>query len=250
MAEKNNDLAKHIDHTLLKPESTAEQIEKLCKEAIQYGFFAVFVPPWFVKQAKHFLADAYMEINPSALRAPSLNQERSGTSEVKVATVAGFPLGYSTTEAKAAETEKALQDGANEVDMVINIAAVKSGDWDYVRKDIETLLHICHRQKMLLKVIFETALLTDEEIVMLCQICGELKVDFVKTSTGFSSAGATVHHVELMRKNLPAEVKIKAAGGIKNRAFAEDLIKAGATRLGTSASIQIVSGEETFRANY
>ena len=228
MAEKNNDLAKYIDHTLLKPESTAEQIEKLCKEAIQYGFFAVCVPPYFVRQAKHFLANAYMDMGEN-------------TSEVKVATVAGFPLGYSTTEGKAAETEKALADGADEVDMVINIAAVKSGDWDYVRKDIETLLHICHRQKMLLKVIFETALLTDEEIVKLCQICAEIKVDFVKTSTGFSTAGATVHHVELMRKNLPAEVKIKAAGGIKSRAFAEELIAAGADRLGTSSSISIIS---------
>ncbi|RYD71324.1 MAG: deoxyribose-phosphate aldolase, partial [Sphingobacteriales bacterium] len=231
----------YIDHTLLKPESTAEQIEKLCKEAIQYGFFAVCVPPYFVKQAKHFLEKAYMENNPSALRAPSLNQGRSGASEVKVATVAGFPLGYSTTEVKAAETEKALADGADEVDMVINIAAVKSGDWDYVRNDIETLFHICHRQKMLLKVIFETALLTDEEIVKLCRICAEIKVDFVKTSTGFSTAGATVHHVELMRKNLPDDVKIKAAGGIKNKAFAEELIAAGADRLGTSSSIQIIS---------
>lgn len=243
----NNDLSKYIDHTLLKPESTAEQIEKLCKEAIQYGFFAVCVPPYFVKLGKHFLEKAYMESNPSALRtteksasSTSLNQGRSAASEVKVATVAGFPLGYSTTEAKAAETEKALADGADEVDMVINIAAVKSGDWDYVRNDIETLLHICHAQKMLLKVIFETALLTDEEIVKLCQICADIKVDFVKTSTGFSTAGATVHHVELMRKNLPDDVKIKAAGGIKNIEFAEELIAAGADRLGTSSSIMIV----------
>ncbi len=237
-------LAKYIDHTLLKPESTAEQIEKLCKEAIKYGFFAVCVPPYFVKHAKHFLENAYMEFNTSALRTPSLNQGRSTASKVKVATVAGFPLGYSTTETKAAETEKALQDGADEVDMVINIAAVKSGDWDYVRKDIETLLHICHAQKMLLKVIFETALLTDEEIVKLCRICADIKVDFVKTSTGFSTAGATVHHVELMRKNLPDEVKIKAAGGIKNRTFAEELIAAGADRLGTSSGITIIVNKE------
>ncbi|MGZ5303408.1 MAG: deoxyribose-phosphate aldolase, partial [Bacteroidia bacterium] len=162
-------------------------------------------------------------------------------SKVKIATVAGFPLGYSTTEAKAAETKKALADGADEVDMVINIAAVKSGDWDYVRNDIETLSHICHSRKMLLKVIFETALLTDEEIVKLCLICADIKVDFVKTSTGFSTAGATVYHVELMRKNLPDEVKIKAAGGIKSNGFAEELIAAGADRLGTSSSIQIVS---------
>lgn len=215
----NFDIAPYIDHTILKPDTTAADIEKLCKEAIQYHFAAVCVPPCFVKAATNLL---------------------KGTT-VKTATVIGFPFGYSATASKLSEIDAAIADGADELDMVHNTAMFKSGNFGYLEKEIQTCIELTHNAGKKLKLIIETGLLTDEEIVECCQIYGHTGVDFLKTSTGFAGGGGTVHAVKLMRSHLPQRIAIKASGGIRNLAFAKELIAAGATRIGCSASVQIVN---------
>ncbi len=215
-------LAAFIDHTLLRPETTVAQVVQLCEEALKYKFAAVCVPPVYV-----------------CLAATSL-----GTgAQVKIATVVGFPLGYQHKRIKLLETEQALTDGATEIDAVMNMAAFKSGELEQVQDELSHLARLCHSHNAQLKVIIETALLTEAEIVQACTICTAAEVDYVKTSTGFSARGASVQDVVLMRRVLPNRIKIKAAGGIKTFADAQALIKAGADRLGCSAGIQIISYE-------
>ena len=206
-------LASYIESTNLKPDATIQDIQALCEEAIENEFYGVCVSPYYVQAAKKALK-----------KAP-----------VKIVTVVGFPFGYSTTSAKVEETKKAIISGADEIDMVINISAMKSEDYAAVQNDIQAVITACHLQNKICKVIIETALLTEEEIVKVCRMCIDADADFVKTSTGFALAGATVEAVELLRKTLPAKVKIKAAGGIKDSTFANALVEAGANRLGTSS---------------
>lgn len=211
-------IASYIDHTVLKPTTTIADIEKLCAEAVEYGFAAVCVPPLFVKKAKELV---------------------KGTN-VKVATVIGFPFGYSAIEAKLAETVLAIVDGADELDLVINISAIKNNDWQFIATEINTILPVVRSKGKVIKIIIESGILTDEEIIRCCDIYGAAGVDFMKTSTGYAEKGASVHAVQLMRKHLADAVQIKASGGIKNYTFAAELIAAGANRLGCSSSIQIV----------
>jgi deoxyribose-phosphate aldolase len=211
-------IASYIDHTVLKPTTTIADIEKLCAEAKQYSFAAVCVPPLFVKMVKGLI----------------------GGSEVKVATVIGFPFGYSAIEAKVAEIVLAIIDGADELDMVINISAVKNKDWEFLAYELNTVMPIIKGKGKVIKMIIESGILTDEEIITCCDIYGAAGIDFMKTSTGYAEKGATVEAVQLMRKHLPATVKIKASGGIKSYSFARQLIDAGADRLGCSSSVQIV----------
>ena len=208
----------YIDHTILKPTTTLPDVEKICAEAKQYQFAAVCVPPLYVKKAKEIL------INTS----------------VKVATVIGFPFGYSAIEAKVAEIVLAIVDGADELDMVINISAIKNNDWNFIANEINTIIPIIKSKNKILKVIIESGILTDDEIINCCDIYGAAGVDYVKTSTGYAEKGATVHAVQLIRAHLADSVKIKASGGIKTYQFAKELIDAGATRLGCSSSVQIV----------
>jgi deoxyribose-phosphate aldolase len=212
------DIAKYIDHTLLKPDATPAEIEKLCREAREYGFAAVCVNPPFVKQCSDLLR---------------------GTA-VAVAVVVGFPLGAHTTSTKVFETEQAIVDGATEIDMVINIGELKAKHDTYVRDDIREVVEAAHRGGAIVKVIIEAALLTDEEKVRACLLAKEAGADFVKTSTGFGPGGATVHDVALMRATVGPDMGVKAAGGVKNLAQAQEMIAAGATRIGASAGVKIV----------
>lgn len=211
---------KYIDHTLLKPEATYNQIEKLCAEAREHEFFSVCVNSYYVKKCVALLAG----------------------STVKVCTVVGFPLGASTMETKRFEAMKAVAEGAREIDMVMNNSAVKSGEWQYVQDDMASLAQVCHQQGAILKVILETCLLTEEEKKKACEIAKRANVDFVKTSTGFSTSGATVEDIRLMRSIVGPNMGVKASGGIRNAETALKMIEAGATRLGTSASVEIVKG--------
>ena len=213
-------LAQYIDHTLLKADASLPQIEKLCQEAKENKFMSVCVNSYYVKSAVQLL---------------------SGTN-VKVCTVVGFPLGASTMETKRFEAMKAVAEGAKEIDMVLNISAVKSGNWQYVLDDMSSLSQVCHQQGAILKVILETSLLNDEEKKKACELAVMAKVDFVKTSTGFSTGGATVEDIKLMRSVVGPNMGIKASGGIRNTETAKAMIEAGATRLGTSASVDIVKG--------
>ncbi|MDF1595039.1 MAG: deoxyribose-phosphate aldolase [Acidimicrobiia bacterium] len=219
-AEVPLDLAKFIDHTLLKPDATADDIDLLCREAMDYGFAAVCVNPAWVKRA-----------------ATNLR----GT-DVRVASVVGFPFGATTPDIKAMETRRVLRDGAREIDMVINIGALKSGQFDEVREDIARVSDACHEVGAINKVIIETSLLQDEEKVMASHLAKEAKADYVKTSTGYAGGGATVHDVLLMRETVGPDMGVKASGGVRNRADAEEMIAAGATRIGASAGISIVTG--------
>ncbi|MDK1019938.1 MAG: deoxyribose-phosphate aldolase [Actinomycetota bacterium] len=216
------DLAKFIDHTLLKPDATQDEIDVLCDEALEYGFASVCINPFWVKRSA------------GRLRG----------SDVRVCTVIGFPLGSMTSDMKAAETRRALRDGAREVDMVINIGALKSGQYDVVRKDIERVVDAAREVGALTKVILETALLTDEEKVIASSIAKRAKADFVKTSTGFGGGGATVFDVALMRETVGPDMGVKASGGVRTLEDAEDMIAAGATRIGASAGVQILSAAE------
>lgn len=213
------ELNKYIEHTLLKPNCTEDEIINLCNEALEHKFYGVCVPPFFVQLAKKAIKKA----------------------DVKIITVIGFPLGYNSVSSKVEETKKAITSGAHEVDMVMNIAAFKSGDIVSVQNDIQSVTTACHLQNKQVKVIIETAYLSEEEIIQACKICANCEADFVKTSTGFASSGATIEAIELMRKTLPSKVKIKAAGGIRDAAFAEKLILAGADRIGASASVKMIS---------
>lgn len=208
------ELNKYIDHTLLKPEATEAQILALCDEALKYGFYSVCV---------------------NSCHVPLVYEKLEG-SDVKVAAVVGFPLGAMSTKAKVFEAREAVEAGADEIDMVINVGALKDGRYDHVRDEIAALVDVCP----LLKVIIETCLLTDEEIVKACQLAVEAGADFVKTSTGFSTGGATEEAVKLMRETVGDKAKIKASGGIRTLADAQKFIDLGADRLGCSAGAKIM----------
>lgn len=211
-------LASYIDHTLLKPDASEKEVKKLCSEAKEHGFAAVCVPPYFVRKCKLWLKDT----------------------GVKVATVVGFPLGYTHTPAKVEEARRAIDEGADEIDMVINIIALKAGDMNYLKNELTSVATITQLRGGKLKVILETGLLTEKEIVTACELCKEMTVDFVKTSTGYVQPGATIEVVKLLRSHLPKSIKIKASGGIRDKELAEQLIKAGAERIGSSASVSLV----------
>ena len=219
---KHEELAKMIDHTLLKQNATEEQIKKLCDEAKTYGFWSVCVNPCYV----------------------SLCAKELENSDVKVCTVVGFPLGASTTETTVFQSVEAIKNGASEIDMVINVGAIKSGNWDYVYNDIKAIADAVKSNGGLLKVILETCLLTDEEKIKACEISKKAGADFVKTSTGFSTGGATVEDVALMRKTVGNEMGVKASGGIHNASEAIAMAEAGASRIGASAGIEILNGLE------
>lgn len=215
-----NNIAKMIDHTLLKADTTKAQIVKLCEEAKQYGFASVCVNPTWVATATELL---------------------KGT-DVKVCTVIGFPLGASTPETKAFETKNAIENGAEEVDMVINIGALKDGNDDLVERDIRAVVEAA-KGKALVKVIIETCLLTEEEKVRACQLAVKAGADYVKTSTGFSTGGATTEDVALMRKTVGKNIGVKASGGVRDIKSAMAMIEAGATRIGTSSGVAIIAGK-------
>lgn len=219
---EDKSLAGMIDHTLLKPDATADKIAQLCFEAKKYHFASVCVNPTNVKLCADLLKDT----------------------DVKVCTVIGFPLGATSTDVKAFETKDALENGATEIDMVLNIGALKAGDNELVAHDIREVVRVAHAAGALVKVILETALLTDEEKVVACLLAKEAGADFVKTSTGFSSGGATVHDVALMRRAVGPDLGVKAAGGIHTHEEAEQLVAAGATRLGASAGIKIIQADK------
>ncbi|WP_071396558.1 deoxyribose-phosphate aldolase [Bacillus tuaregi] len=214
-------IAAMIDHTLLKADATKAELMKLLEEAKQYKFASVCVNPTWVKTAAEFLRD---------------------TPEVKVCTVIGFPLGATTPEVKAFETKNAIENGATEVDMVINIGNLKDQQYDAVEADIKAVVDAA-KGKALTKVIIETCLLTDEEKVKACELAVKAGADFVKTSTGFSTGGATVADVALMRKTVGPDMGVKASGGVRSAADAEAVIEAGATRIGASSGVKIVNGE-------
>lgn len=220
---KDKNIASKIDHTLLKPDATPDEIKELCEEAKKYHFASVCVNP------------AYVTLCASLLK---------GT-DVRVCTVVGFPLGSNTTEVKKFETEQAIQNGANEIDMVINVGRLKAGDYDYVENDISQVVKAAKSKGALVKVIIETALLTDEEKVKACLICKKAGADFVKTSTGFSKGGATVGDVALMKYVVGSSIGVKASGGIRSKEEAEAMIASGADRIGASASVKIVAGEKS-----
>lgn len=215
----NQKIARMIDHTALKADTVEKQIIKLCEEAKEYHFASVCVNPTWVKKSAELLA---------------------GT-DVKVCTVIGFPLGANTPEVKAFEVSQAIKDGATEVDMVINIGALKDGNNELVERDIKAVVDAAKGQA-LTKVIIETCLLTDEEKIRACELAVKAGADYVKTSTGFSTGGATKEDIALMRKTVGPDIGVKASGGVRNAADAEAMIEAGATRIGASAGIEIVKG--------
>ncbi|WP_456278234.1 deoxyribose-phosphate aldolase [Bacillus sp. AK128] len=214
------DVAKMIDHTLLKADARKEEIEKICEEAKEYKFASVCVNPTWVKTSASLL---------------------KGT-EVKVCTVIGFPLGATTSETKEFETKNAIENGATEIDMVINVGALKDGQDQLVKQDIQAVVEAA-KDQALVKVIIETALLTDEEKVRACELSVQAGADFVKTSTGFSTGGATLEDITLMRKTVGPSIGVKASGGIRDAKAAFAMIEAGATRIGASSGIAIVKGE-------
>lgn len=207
------------DHTLLKQESTWEEIKKICDDGMKYHTASVCIPPSFVKRAKDYVGD-----------------------KLQICTVIGFPNGYCTTAVKAFETKDALENGADEIDMVINIGELRAGNKDYVLNEIKTLKEICGEK--ILKVIIETCLLTEEEKITMCELVTKAGADFIKTSTGFSVAGATFEDVALFSQHVGPDVKIKAAGGISSLEDAEKFIGLGASRLGTSRVVKIVKASE------
>ena len=207
---------KLIDHTILKQNATISDIEKLCKEAIEFNFMSVCVNPAYVEMCANILKN----------------------SDVKVCTVIGFPLGANSTAVKVFETHDAIKNGADEIDMVINVTMLKDKEYNYVFNEIKAIKNAC--EDKLLKVILETCLLTDEEIVKACELSVEAGADFVKTSTGFSTGGATVHHVALMRKTVGPNIGVKASGGIRTHEDLLSMVEAGANRIGTSAGCKII----------
>ena len=211
------DIARYIDHTILKPEATVEEVKKLCTEAKEYNFASVCVNGSYAKLVSTELAG----------------------SDVKTCVVVGFPLGAMTKEAKAFETSDAIKNGANEIDMVINVGALKDKNYTLLKEDIEAVVNAA-KGKAIVKVIIETCLLTDEEKVKACEISKEAKADFVKTSTGFSNSGATKEDIALMRKTVGDDLGVKASGGVRDYKTAMEMINAGASRIGASASIAIV----------
>jgi deoxyribose-phosphate aldolase len=216
-------IARFIDHTLLRPDATAADIRKLCREACEYSFASVCVNPFWVELAARELAD----------------------SRVKVCTVIGFPLGANTTAIKVAETEEAIRTGAGEIDMVINIGELRGGNHDAVRKDIAAVVQVARRSGAIVKVILETALLNDQEKTAAAQLARAAGADFVKTSTGFGPHGATAHDVALLRRAVGPEMGVKASGGIRTLEELNSMLAAGATRIGTSAGVKIVEAAAT-----
>ncbi len=206
-------LAQYVDFTLLRSDCTPDQIRQLCETARKHEFASVCIPPYFVKQAVELLAD----------------------SKVKIATVIGFPMGYSATPAKVEEIKKALDDGADEVDAVLNICAVKSSNWNYVRNDIDSMTTAVHLKGKVIKIIIETGLLTEVEMQKICELALEIKPNFIKTSTGINGEGATVPVVQFLKQQLQGKIRIKASGGIRTPEDAARLIEAGASRIGSSS---------------
>ncbi|MFN3068134.1 deoxyribose-phosphate aldolase [Serratia sp. J2] len=226
MTTEQIDYARYIDHTLLAMDTTESQINQLCEEARQHNFYAVCVNSGYVPFAAHLLQE----------------------SNVKVCSVIGFPLGAGLTVSKAFEAKAAIAAGAQEIDMVINVGWLKSGLNDEVKADIAAVREVC--AAIPLKVILETCLLSDEQIVVVCEMCRELDVAFVKTSTGFSTGGAREDHVKLMRATVGSEMGVKASGAVRDRATAGKMIAAGATRIGTSSGVAIVSGDAADAGSY
>lgn len=216
---ERKEILKHIDHTLLKAVATWEDIKVLCDEAIEYGTASVCVPACYISRI----------------------HETYGN-KINICTVVGFPLGYSVTEAKVLETKKAIEDGANEIDMVINISDVKNGDYDKVTKEIAALKEACGDK--ILKVIIETCYLTEEEKIAMCKAVTEAGADYIKTSTGFGTAGATIEDIRLFKKHIGPNIKMKAAGGVKSIADLEMFIGEGCDRIGTSSAVNMLKGEE------
>lgn len=214
----NKSLAQVIDHTLLRPDATSQAIVQCCEEAQRHHFAAVCIPPYFVKTAVKALED----------------------SPVKVATVIGFPMGYAMTPAKVEEAKRAIDEGADELDMVVNICAIKEQNWSYVRNDIDSVTRAAHLKGKTIKVIFEMGLLTNEEVVQLCQICNDVEANYVKTSTGIIGTAATTDMLHLLKQHLDPSIKIKASAGIRTREQAIAMLQAGAHRIGTSAGLQII----------
>lgn len=212
---KNNEIFPHIDHTLLKPTATRSEIDALCQEAMIYKTASVCIPQCYVEYA--------------ALNFPALN----------ICTVIGFPLGYSTTAAKCAEAQDAIKNGANEIDMVVNLTDVKNGNFDAVTSEIKSLKYTCG--KKILKVIIETCYLTDEEKIKLCECVTDAGADFIKTSTGFGSAGADIEDIRLFKKHIGKNVKIKAAGGIRTKEQLELFLNEGCDRIGTSSAVKLLT---------
>lgn len=213
------EILKHIDHTLLKAVATWEDIKVLCDEAIKYETASVCVPACYISRIHETYGD-----------------------KINICTVVGFPLGYSVTEAKVLETRKAIEDGANEIDMVINISDVKNGDFEKVTKEIAALKEACGDK--ILKVIIETCYLTEEEKIAMCKSVTEAGADYIKTSTGFGTAGATIEDIRLFKKHIGPNVKMKAAGGVKTVADLEMFINEGCDRIGTSSAVNMLKGEE------
>lgn len=222
-----NNIAKMIDHTILKAFATKEDVKVLCKEAKEYNFFSVCINPANIELAK---------------------KELEG-SDVKVCTVIGFPLGANTSEVKAFETKDAIKKGADEVDMVINIGALKDKDYDYVLNDIKAVVDAADK-KALVKVIIETCYLTDEEKKIACELSVKAGADFVKTSTGFGTGGSTPEDIKLMREIVGPNIGVKASGGVRNQEDAKAVIKAGCSRIGASASVAIAKGEDSQTSGY
>ncbi|KYH35645.1 deoxyribose-phosphate aldolase 2 [Clostridium tepidiprofundi DSM 19306] len=218
---KKQDLARMIDHTVLKADTTEDKIRQICSEAKEYGFASVCINPGYVSLCSELLKD----------------------SDVKVCTVIGFPLGATTSEVKAFETENAIKNGADEVDMVINIGKLKDKDYDYVLNDIKAVVNAA-KGKALTKVIIETCLLNEEEKIKACELSKQAGADYVKTSTGFSTAGAKAEDIKLMRETVGEKMGVKASGGVRTYDDAVKMIENGATRIGASASIAIVEGAE------
>ncbi|HRN73578.1 MAG TPA: deoxyribose-phosphate aldolase [Ginsengibacter sp.] len=217
-------IEKYIEHTILKQTTTLADVERICNEAKTYKFAAVCIPPLYVKKTKEFLAG----------------------SGVNTCTVIGFPFGYCAIEAKVAELVLATVDGADELDMVVNVSAIKNGDWTFLANEINTVMPIVKSKGKIIKLIIESGVLTDDEIIKCCDIYGAAGVDYMKTSTGFAEKGASIHAVQLMRNHLADAIKIKAAGGIRSFSFAKELINAGADRIGCSSSLKIVEESKEF----
>lgn len=218
MTEK--EIMRHVDHTQLKAFATWEDIKKLCDEAVEYQTASVCIPPCYIQRVK----EAYGE-------------------QINICTVVGFPLGYSVTEAKIAETKKALKDGASEIDMVINISDVKNGDYAAVEKEIAALKEVVGDK--ILKVIIETCYLTEEEKIAMCKAVTVAGADYIKTSTGFGTAGATISDIRLFKENIGEHVKMKAAGGVKTVEDLEAFLQEGCDRIGTSSAVKLIQGHKT-----
>lgn len=211
------DISSYIDHTILNPLATYEEVKKIAQETYDHQFASACIPPYYVKPIKEQFGD-----------------------RISIATVIGFPFGYHHYTSKKQEIIQALADGADEIDMVANIAAIKNGDWEYLKKEIHECITPIRGAKKIIKVIIESGMLSKEEIIKCCELYGSYKVDFLKTSTGYAEIGATEEAITLFKQYLPDEVGIKASGGIRDKAKAFTMIKKGATRIGASASLEII----------